>query len=302
LQSEEEHLESKYPAFKEQMAEFYSGSLYSKLIDREVINKSLDSLGQSNYFSEHRASFVQPARLEAKLIVADSKKTLTEVVDQLKHAPFVMNKKLADLNFALGAVTFKEPSGQILDEIYATLAKNADYQVEISGHRDESESDSLSEVRSAQVVKYLAKKGIASQRIIQKDEANLKPFSKTVKDKNARVSFRFLSSSTEDLVKRFNALKPKSVEVKEGYFKKGDSPIIDAIDWSIGSKTWETTGKFAIVEVKKIEPERLRSFDEARGLVIRGYQEKLEKEWLVKLRQQYPVVVNTAELEKILKN
>ena len=151
-------------------------------------------------------------------------------------------------------------------------------------------------------MKYLTKKGIASYRIIQKDEANLKPLSKTVKDKNARVSFRFLSSSTEDLVKKFNALKPKSVEVKEGYFKKGDSPIIDAIDWTIGTKPWETTGKFAVVEVKKIEPERLRSFEEARGLVIRGFQEKLEKEWVVKLRQQYPVVVNNAELEKILKN
>jgi peptidyl-prolyl cis-trans isomerase SurA len=302
LQFEEEHLENKYPAFKEQMAEFYTGSLYSKMIDREVINKSLDSLGQSKYFLEHRSSFVQPSRLEAKLIVADSKKTLGEVIDQLKHAPFVMNKKVADLNFIYGNSKYVEPSGQILDEIYATLAKNADYQVEISGHRDESEPDSLSEVRTTQVVRFLTQKGIAAHRIIQKDEANLKPFSKTVKEKNARVSFRFLSTSTEDLVKRFNALKPKSVEVKEGYFKKGDSPIIDAIEWSMGTKSWETTGKFASVEVKKIEPERLRSFEEARGLVIRGYQEQLEKEWVVKLRQQYPVVVNTAELEKILKN
>ena len=302
LQLEEGNLESKYPAFKEQMSEFYIGSLYSKMIDREVINKSLDSLGQQSYFVGHRSSFVLPARLEAKLIVADSKKTLTDVVNQLKHAPFAMNKKLADVGFVLGSSQFKEPSGQILDEIYATLAKNSDYLVEIAGHREESEADSLSEVRSAQIVKYLTKKGIASYRIIQKDEANLKPLSKTVKDKNARVSFRFLSSSTEDLVKKFNALKPKSVEVKEGYFKKGDSPIIDAIDWSIGTKPWETTGKFAVVEVKKIEPERLRSFEEARGLVIRGFQEKLEKEWVVKLRQQYPVVVNNAELEKILKN
>lgn len=302
LQSEEEHLESKYPAFKEQMAEFYTGSLYSKMIDREIINKSLDSLGQIAYYLQHRSSFLQPARMEARFIVADSKKTLTDVLDQLKQATFTMNKKVADLTFPLGGSKFKEPSGQILDEIYATLAKNNDYQVEISGHRDASESDSLSEIRSAQVLNYLTQKGIAAHRIIQKDESNLKPASKSVKDKNARVSFRFLSTSTEDLVKRFNALKPKSVEVKEGYFKKGDSPIIDAIDWSVGSKSWETTGKFAVIEVKKIEPERVRSFEEARGIVIRGYQEQLEKEWVVKLRQQYPVLVNNAELEKILKN
>jgi len=302
LQSEEEHLESKYPAFKEQMAEFYTGSLYSKMIDREIISKSLDSLGQIAFYSQHRSSFLQPARMEARFIVADSKKTLADVLDQLKQATFTMNKKVADLTFPLGGSKFKEPSGQILDEIYATLAKNNDYQVEISGHRDASESDSLSEIRSVQVLNYLTQKGIASHRIIQKDESNLKPASKSVKDKNARVSFRFLSTSTEDLVKRFNALKPKSVEVKEGYFKKGDSPIIDAVDWSVGSKSWETTGKFAVIEVKKIEPERVRSFEEARGIVIRGYQEQLEKEWVVKLRQQYPVLVNNVELEKILKN
>jgi peptidyl-prolyl cis-trans isomerase SurA len=56
------------------------------------------------------------------------------------------------------------------------------------------------------------------------------------------------------------------------------------------------------VEIKKVEPERIRSFEEARGLVIRALQERLEKEWVAKLKQQYPVVIHTAELEKILKN
>mgnify|MGYP006971426375 CR=1 FL=1 len=36
---------------------------------------------------------------------------------------------------------------------------------------------------------------------------------------------------------------------------------------------------------------------------IKGtYQEQLEKEWVAKLKQQYPVVIKTEELEKILKN
>jgi len=302
LQSEEEHLEVKYPAFKDQMTEFYIGSLYSKMIDREVINRSLDSLGQSKYYSENRLSFMMPARIEAKLIVADSKKTLSDVSGQMKQAPYSMNKKISDIIFPLSDTKLQEPALHLLDELYVTMAKNADYIVEISGHRDGSEHDSLSETRSNKIVQYLTKKGISSQRIIQKDEANLKIISKTVKEKNARVSFRFYSSSIEDLVKRFNALKPKSVEVKEGYFKKGESSIIDGIDWSVGLKSWETAGKFAVVEVKKVEPERLRSFEEARGLVIRAYQEQLEKEWVAKLKQQYPVVIKTEELEKILKN
>jgi peptidyl-prolyl cis-trans isomerase SurA len=106
----------------------------------------------------------------------------------------------------------------------------------------------------------------------------------------------------EDVVKRFNALKPESLEAKEGYFKKGDSPVIDAVEWKVGPKSYEGEGKFAFVDIKKIDAERSRSFEEARGLVIRSLQKQLEKDWVAKLKQQYPVVINTEELEKILKN
>ena len=72
--------------------------------------------------------------------------------------------------------------------------------------------------------------------------------------------------------------------------------------WSLfGPKNYEAAGKFAFVEVKKVEPERSRSFEEARGLVIRALQERLEKEWVAKLKQQYPVEINQVELEKLLK-
>jgi peptidyl-prolyl cis-trans isomerase SurA len=42
-----------------------------------------------------------------------------------------------------------------------------------------------------------------------------------------------------------------------------------------------------------------RSFADARGLVINDYQQELEKRWLEKLRQKYPVRVNETELSKL---
>jgi peptidyl-prolyl cis-trans isomerase SurA len=269
---------------------------------REIFEKSLDSLSQAKFYQENKAQFVMPARVEAKLVVADSQKTLKEALDLLKQSPYPMNKKFSDISFALKESKLEEPATKLAAELFLTMAKNVDYVVEISGHRDASEADSLSEARVNKVVAYLNSKGISSQRIIQKDEANLKAASKTVKTKNARVSFRFFSSSMEDVVKRFNALKPGSLEAKEVYFKKGVSPVVDSVDWTLGVKSYEAAGKFAQVEIKKVEPERIRSFEEARGLVIRSLQERLEKEWVAKLKQQYPVVINTAELEKILKN
>jgi peptidyl-prolyl cis-trans isomerase SurA len=301
LNAEEANLESKYPAFKEQMADFLEGSLFSKMTDREIFEKSLDSLSQAKFYRANLAQFVMPARLEAKLVVADSQKTLKEALDLLKSSPYPMNKKLGDILFSLNESKVEEASTKLLAELFVTMAKNVDYVVEISGHRDASEADSLSEARINKVVSYLASKGISSHRIIQKDEANLKAASKSIKNKNARVSFRFFSSSMDDVVKRFNALKPESLEAREGYFKKGVSPVIDAIEWKVGPKNYEGAGKFAFVEVKKVEAERSRTFEEARGLVIRALQVRLENDWVSKLKQQYPVVINQVELEKLLK-
>jgi peptidyl-prolyl cis-trans isomerase SurA len=302
LQAEEAHLETKYPAFKEQMADFLEGSLFSKMTDQEIFERSLDSLTQAKFYLENKAQFVMPARVEAKLVVADSQKTLKEALDLLKQSPYPMNKKFSDISFSIKESKLEGIANKQLAELFLIMAKNADYVLEISGHRDASETDSLSEARINKIVSYLNSKGISPQRTIQKDEANLKAVSKTVKAKNARVSFRFFSSSMDDVVKRFNALKPESLEANEGYFKKGISPYIDAVDWTLGSKPLELGGKFAFIEIKKVENERSRSFEEARGLVIRALQERLEKEWVAKLKQQYPVVINMAELEKILKN
>jgi peptidyl-prolyl cis-trans isomerase SurA len=301
LNAEEANLESKYPAFKEQMADFLEGSLFSKMTDREIFEKSLDSLSQVKFYQANLAQFVMPARIEAKLVMADSQKTLKEALDLLKSTPYPMNKKLGDIVFSLNESRVEEVSSKLLAELFVTMAKNVDYIVEVSGHRDGSEVDTLSEARIKSVVSYLASKGISSHRIIQKDEANLKAASKTIKNKNARVSFRFFSSSMDDVVKRFNALKPESLVAKEGYFKKGASPVIDAIEWKVGPQNYEGAGKFAFVEIKKVEAERSRSFEEARGLVIRALQVRLEKDWMAKLKQQYPVVINQVELEKLLK-
>jgi peptidyl-prolyl cis-trans isomerase SurA len=45
-----------------------------------------------------------------------------------------------------------------------------------------------------------------------------------------------------------------------------------------------------------------RSFAEARGLVINDYQVELEKNWLNELRKKYPVRINQAVLDDLVKN
>lgn len=300
LQAEEKHLETKYPAFKEQMQEFYEGSLFSKITEREVYEKSLDSLRQQTYFTANTAKFTLPSRLQAKVLSADTPKTLADAMELLKNPPYPMNKRFPDLIFGLGQSVLPEGSTKNLQELFIQLAKNKDYIVEISGHQDASEMDTLAQARISKVVAYLTKKGIGVSRIIEKVEGNLRPASKTDKSKNARISFKFYSHSMEDVVKRFNSVKPLSLEASEGLFKRGENAILDSLSWEVGKKNFEAQGRHLFVDIKEVVPARLKSFEESRSSIIRDLQVELEKNWLIRLKERFPVIRNEEELNKIM--
>jgi peptidyl-prolyl cis-trans isomerase SurA len=297
---EEQHLETKYPAFQEQMNEFYAGSMFSKIVEREIYEPSLDTLNQQKYFTVHAAEYTLPVRVQAKIVNADSPKTLTEALQLVSQAPYLMNKRLPDISFSLGKVEISEVMNKIQQELFLLMAKNRDYVVEISGHQDASESDTLAEARVNSLVGYLKKKGIGSTRIVEKVEGNLKPVSKSDKAKNARVSFRFFSQSMEDVVKRFNAVKPMTIMAEEGMYVKGQQPLLDTMPWEVGKKTWEIDGRQIYIEISRIEPQRLMRFDESRSSVIRGLQAQLERDWLAGLKQKYPVRLDQEELNRLM--
>jgi peptidyl-prolyl cis-trans isomerase SurA len=55
------------------------------------------------------------------------------------------------------------------------------------------------------------------------------------------------------------------------------------------------------VHISSIEKPRIKTFEEARGLVISDYQSYLEKEWLDELAKKYPVKLQEEELKKLIK-
>ncbi len=70
-------------------------------------------------------------------------------------------------------------------------------------------------------------------------------------------------------------------------------------EWEVGEQTLTSNGLTYWVQIQKIEPARPKTFAEARGSVINEYQKVLEKQWMEKLQQKFPVKVNEQELEKI---
>jgi peptidyl-prolyl cis-trans isomerase SurA len=234
------------------------------------------------------------------LLSADNPKTLSDALELLKSAPYPMNKRFPDLLFEFGQSQLTDASTKLLQELFILLAKNRDYIIEISGHHDSSELDSLAQGRINRVASYLNKKGIANTRIIEKLEGNLKSASKTDKTKNSRVSLKFYSQSMEDVVKRFNAIKPLSLTAEEGFFKRGENAILDSIPWEIGKKNFDRAGRYYFMDVKNIEKERLKTFSEARSSVIRNLQSDLEQKWILNLKQRFPIIRQEEELNKIM--
>jgi len=114
------------------------------------------------YFMAHASEYTLPTRAQAKIVSADSPKTLAEALELVSQAPYVMNKRLPDVTFGLGKVEISEGMNKIQQELFLLMAKNRDYVVEISGHQDASEADTLADARVNVLVKYLMKKGIGS--------------------------------------------------------------------------------------------------------------------------------------------
>lgn len=61
-------------------------------------------------------------------------------------------------------------------------------------------------------------------------------------------------------------------------------------------------GISSFYKVETLLPARKKELNEARGYVIADYQDQLEREWVEKLRQRYPVKVNKKVLAKLIKS
>jgi peptidyl-prolyl cis-trans isomerase SurA len=59
-----------------------------------------------------------------------------------------------------------------------------------------------------------------------------------------------------------------------------------------GLQEAEVNHMYYLVEVSRLVPPGSLTFEEARAKVISEYQDSLEKEWLIRLRQKYPVKIN----------
>lgn len=83
-------------------------------------------------------------------------------------------------------------------------------------------------------------------------------------------------------------------------FGKGENKIVDMVAWAVGLHEAEADGMYYLVEIERLVPPGLKSFQEARATVISEYQEEIEKKWLEDLRKKHKVKVNKKAVKAVV--
>jgi peptidyl-prolyl cis-trans isomerase SurA len=308
VQYEEAHLEKKYEDYRMLVKEYRDGILLFQLMDNNVWTKAIeDTAGLRTFFNINRDKYTWGKRADAVVYSAADDKVLAEVKKKLNDKIFPVNEPAVnDVTFGKSSNKIEGNSLKVLDNLVAAMNNDQALYLDIIGHADLKETGGISGKRIGSVANYLIDKGISKERLVAKDYgtrlAVTAKSADNTKQKNQRVTFKVYSSSNKALEKVMNANAPLTLQVAEGLFQKGDNEFVDKVEWKEGEYTFESNGRIIYVVIKNVEEPRLKTLEESRGLAISDYQTYLEKEWIERLRKNYPVVINEAEVQKLIKN
>jgi peptidyl-prolyl cis-trans isomerase SurA len=127
-----------------------------------------------------------------------------------------------------------------------------------------------------------------------------------------RVRARVISASSktilEDIkskIQKGDTLKPDDIRKLKSFgsmrpYARGENPGVDRVSWAAGLHETETDGIFYLIEVESLVPPGIQPFSEVKAQVITEYQEALEKQWLLRLREKYPVKVNKKVKKQVM--
>lgn len=106
--------------------------------------------------------------------------------------------------------------------------------------------------------------------------------------------------SIEDIKKLVNNNGKVHVVFTSGIMDNKHQAIPDDFEFKKGvSKIYKHNKSFIIAKVKKVFPKQIKTFEEAKGLIISDYQIYKEENWINQLKEKYKVVVNQKTLNKV---
>lgn len=103
----------------------------------------------------------------------------------------------------------------------------------------------------------------------------------------------------QSLYKKYNSGSNLILQSESGIFERGVKEVLDLAEWKVGIQKLEFGGKSHLVWIQEILPPQIKTLQETKGAVISDYQEVLEKNWLVKLKEKYSVSMNNEVLNYV---
>ncbi len=91
---------------------------------------------------------------------------------------------------------------------------------------------------------------------------------------------------------------PDAYATESGTFEYEAHPILSKVDLNSPYQELVIEGTSYVLVVGKVYPPGPRKFEEARGLIIRDYQEFLEQALTKRLKEKYPIQINAGVKEK----
>ena len=101
------------------------------------------------------------------------------------------------------------------------------------------------------------------------------------------------SLSKNNLESRYNKNSTLNLRIENNIYEKGVSPILNKVDWKVGTYEISENGMNYLIHIKQLMPESEKELNSIKGLVISDYQGYIEKKWVATLTKKYPITVNT---------
>jgi peptidyl-prolyl cis-trans isomerase SurA len=293
---EKENLENKYVDYRMLVREYRDGILLFQLMDEKVWSKAIeDTVGLQNFFQRHRDNYRWDTRAEATVLSAASPEVLAQARQMLARGRFEVRKnKPAPVLFNAGKAVLNGRAKVQLDELASRLAADTSLVLTLSGQSAPAEPRTLAQRRATQVQQYLTARGLPSRRVPLGRAASARAGQRA-------VVLQLLSTDIRVLEQNLNEKNPLALQAARRRFVKGENKILDGVAWQPGTSTLQQDGRYYEMQIHQVLPPAPKQLSETRGVVTSDYQAYLEKEWITELRQRYPVVVNPAEVEKLIK-
>ncbi len=300
---EKDHLAEKHEEYRMLAKEYKEGMMLFQMMNDNVWGKAIrDTAGAREYYQTQQEQYMWKKRVKAIVYDAADEQVLKQVLKKKDQKMFkVPDFTVATIFFEKNSATIPNASLSSLNALVNYLLSDKTNKVEIGGHIDPLEKAAVAAQRIEAISNYLDKRGVNKTQIIQKNFGKYQPLSRTDRTKNRRTTFTVYATSIETLEKQFNQEQPLNLKITQGVFQKGDNDYIDSIVWKEGDTRLQKNDRWIYINIEKVEAPRRKTFEEARGYVISDYQNYLEEQWVEQLKVRYPIRVEEATFQDLVK-